>query len=522
MSKRARFLFIQPEFPWHYVPFFPVYEPLHGLLLGGLVADIADTVLFDRRFDTDARLERMVRDFAPDVVGLTTHVAGEVQAVKRLCRLVKRIRPSTITIVGGQHATLLPEDLEDAAVDLICIGPGEETFREVMEAVSKARDPRAVSGLAVNQGEGERYHLTPVRHLCSGNNISWPLFDRGLLERYRKQYFNCFERRTTVYTITSSGCPHRCTFCALWAASRGTYRRRSPREIAQEIASQPQPFVHITDDNTFAHEDHALELCAELKRLDVRKKILAYTRTDTIVSRRHIFERWREVGLGALVVGMEAVSDSHLASLNKRTDVETNIEAHRILDALEIENWAHFVIGPDFEREDFERVWDFVERQKITYPVFVPLTPIPGTPLFFEAKARGELTSYDYGFYNMQYMVTKTRLPKAEWYKHFRGLYARTCSPVTLMRRRAAKSFHWRPALGRAFVMGRCMRRIGRNIARQLSHEASFDPRRDEQHLLPSLRADYRPDKYYNAPTLSAFRRAAQGEGESLEARAAS
>ncbi|MBW2730836.1 MAG: cobalamin-dependent protein [Deltaproteobacteria bacterium] len=509
-QRRLRFLFIQPEFPWHYVPFFPVYEPLHGLLLGAIVSDIAETYLFDRRFDSDKRLEQVVRDFAPDVVGLTTHVAGEVLAVKRLCRLVKRERPSALTIVGGQHATLLPEDLQDPTVDAICIGPGEETFREVMEAVASGNPHQEVSGLAVNAGD--HYRLTPVRHLCSGNNISWPLFDRSLLDRYRKQYFNCFERRTTVYTITSSGCPHRCTFCALWAASRGTYRRRSAQEIAREIASQPQPFVHITDDNTFAHEEHALELCAELERLNVRKKILAYSRTDTIVNKPHLFERWRAVGLGALVVGMEAASDSHLDALNKRTDLQTNIKAHRILDELGIENWAHFVIGPDFERQDFEEVWDFVDEQNITYPVFVPMTPIPGTPLFFQMKEQQKLTSFDYGFYNMQYMVTETRIPKAEWYRHFRGLYARSCSPITLARRLRTKSFHWRPALGRAWEMGRCMRRIGTNMGRQLEHERSFNYKVEERNLLPSLRSDYQPNKYYNAPTLSAFRSAARGE----------
>ena len=52
-TRKLKFLFIQPDWHRHYVPFFPVYEPLHGLLLGAVVKDLAETRVFDRRFDTE-------------------------------------------------------------------------------------------------------------------------------------------------------------------------------------------------------------------------------------------------------------------------------------------------------------------------------------------------------------------------------------------------------------------------------------------------------------------------------------
>ena len=503
-----RFLFIQPEFPRHYVTFFPVYEPLHGLLFAAIASDLAESVLFDRRFDTDANLRRLAADLQPDVVGATTHVAGEVPNVKRLLAVVKQACPSCVTIVGGQHATLLPEDLFDPAVDLVCIGPGEETFRQVMEARAAGGEVGEVDGLAVREGDG--YRFTEPRIPRPGP-FSWPRFDRSLLSRrYRRHYLNSFERRTTVYTITSSGCPHRCTFCSLWATARGLYRKRAPGEIVEDIASQPQPFVHITDDNTFHSPTHALEIYRLLKARGIRKKILAYARTDTIVERADVLARWREVGLGALVVGMEACSDRHLASLDKRTSVDVNIQAQKVLDELGIENWAHFVILPEFEAEDFEAVWSFVDRFNITYPVFVPLTPIPGTPLFFEAKATGRLSVFDYGFYNLQYMVLRTALDKAEWYRRFHELYFRTCSPRTLFRRRRSPTFHLRPAVGRALVMGSCMRKIHALTREQIELERTRRYEEIEHTLPPSLRRDYPADGYYNATTLAGVREGAR------------
>ena len=504
IGRKLKFLFVQPEFHRHYVTFFPVYEPLHALLLAGVVEDLADAALFDRRFDTDENLARLVRDFEPDIVASTTHTAGELFNVKRIFGIVKRERPHAVTIVGGQHATLLPEDLHDPSTDLVCIGPGEETFREVVETMALGgRDFRSIPGLAVN--DGANLVITPPRPLRSGV-VSWPRFNRALLpKRYKSHYLNTFERRTTVYTITTSGCPHRCSFCSLWAAARGTYRRRPPEEIVEDICSQPQPYVHLTDDNTFSTESHAHEIQRLLKLRGVKKKILAYARTDTIVERPDLFRKWKEVGLGALVVGMEAVSDRHLTSLNKRTSVDMNVRAQKILDELGIENWAHFVMMPNYQKEDFDEIWDFIDQHDITYPVFVPMTPVPGTPLFFDVKRSGELATFDYGFFNLEYMTVKTRLPKVVWYEHMLDLYRKSCSPGVLWRRRKSPTFHARPALLRAAVMRQTVRQLGSHIKEQLEHERSFCYAEAEATLPPGLRRDYDPSNYYNSVSIPDF-----------------
>ncbi len=501
-----RFLFIQPDFPRQYVTFFPVYEPIHGLIFAAIIKDLGETYLFDRRFGTDEDLVRVLQEFKPDIVGITTHTAGEIYSVKRMLLLVKRTRPQALAIVGGQHATLLPEDLFDtASVDLVCIGPGEETFREIAEAVAEGKGFdvfRNIPGLAVRDGEG--YALTAPRVPASKTRISWPRFDRSLIRSGdRKHYFNHFERCKTVYTITSSGCPYRCSFCSLWAAARGTYRRRDPEEIVDDISSQPQPFVHICDDNTFHNESHAMEIARLLKARGIRKKILAYARTDTVAQKPHVIQAWREVGLGALITGMEAVSDRHLDYINKKNSVDVNVAAQKVLDEIGVENWAHFVILPQFEEKDFEDIRDFVEEYDICYPIFVPLTPVPGTPLFFEMKEKEKLTTYDYGFYTLQYMVTATEMPKEEWYERYLGLYERTLTAKTIWKRRKSATFHLKPMAGRTIVMRKWLKGFRKYIAEQLELERSVRYEDIEHTLPPSLRRDYEPCRYYNAPTLA-------------------
>lgn len=503
-GKKLRFLFIQPEFHKHYIQFFPVYEPLHFLVFEAVTRDIAESRMVDRRFDTEENLARVIREFQPDIVGATTHTAGEIYNVARIFKLVKSIVPNAKTIVGGQHATLLPEDLYTPETDLVCIGPGEETLRQTMEAMLSGADLTKVPGLAVKQNG--KYVITPPRLIQSGT-MSWPPFNRSLLpQQYKKHYLQTFERMTTVYTLTTSGCPYRCKFCSLWASARGTYRRRKPAEVVEDIASQPQPYVHLTDDNTFHDEAQATEIYELLKKRGIKKKILAYARADMIVKKPYLLAKWKEVGLGALVVGMEAVSDKHLTSINKKSSVDLNVQAHKVMESLGIENWAHFVILPEFTKEDFDAVWDFCDRLNVTYPIFVPYTAVPGTPLFYEEKAKGNIATLDYAFYNLEYMVLKTKIPKEEWYQHLIDLYMKSCSLRTLLKRRASPAFHWRPALGRAYMFRYAPRSICsslmEHVAEQLHIERDLTYEQLEPTMPPSLRRDFKTDQYYHVTSV--------------------
>lgn len=501
MKKKLKFLFIQPNWDRRYVVAFPTYEPLHGLLFAGILRDIADSVIFDRRFDTDENLIKLVKDMKPDWVGITIHTGGEISNIKSLAKIVKENCPQALISVGGQHATLLPEDFFNENIDIIGIGPGEETIRELGETMLANGDLSKISGIAIKK-EKNNYEFTPPRIIKNGK-LSWPEFDYSLInKKYKKNYGFIFENnRNNIYTATTSGCPHRCEFCSLWAAARCTFKYREASEVVRDIKLQPQTYVHLTDDNTFFNEENAMDIYRLLKKDNIKKKILAYARTDTIVNNTKLIERWKEIGLGALVVGMEAVSDSKLKAFNKKSSVDINIEAQKVLDRLGIECWAHFVITPDFIQEDFDELWEFVDKYNVTYPVYVAYTPVPGTPLFFEMKEKKKLTSFDYAYYNLQYMPVKTALPKEKWYENFWSLYLKSASNRTLLKRMIqSPQFHFIPAIGRAHIMGKkTYTQMIPNIKEQIHLEETLKYEEIEHTLLPSLRSDYNPVNYYNS-----------------------
>ncbi len=512
---RPKVLFVQPDYYRYFVQYLPNYEPLVCLLLAACVKDLAECRVFDRRFDSERNLRKVIREFQPDIVATRTHTAGEIFTALRIMKVAKEEDAAITTVIGGQHPTLLPEDLFASQTDVICIGPGEEAIREIVQTRAEygaSADYSGIAGLAVRWGE--HYIFSPARPPCSGT-ISWPTIDHSLADSYRKHYFNTFHAKPVGFTLTSMGCPYRCKFCSLWVAARGTYRRRSPEEIVEDLAGQPYDFIHITDDNTFHNEAHAMEVLRLLRKRNVKKQYLAYARADTIVSKPHLFEAWKEVGLAELVVGMEACTDGHLDFLNKRTSEDENVRAHRELERIGIRNWAHFIVMPDFEVKDFDRIWNFIEELNICYPIFVPLTPIPGTPLFFEAKDRGDLTTYDYGFYNLMYMTMKTRLPKRVFYRKMMELYAKSSSAWTLRkRRRTSPTYDDHIFRTRARMGHRMIPRYMMNALRQLWHEKWFSYDEAEADLPPSLRRDYKPVNYYNAPTVAAMELPEAGAAE--------
>src|SRR6185436_13486090 len=125
--------------------------------------------------------------------------------------------PRCFTFVGGHHPTLLPDDFEDAAVDALCMGEGEETFAELVAHLAKGGDPRElhpINGLRFRSASGA-YVTTAKRH--QNRHIdSFPAPARHLLpERYRGEYFYVIGQ-PMASIATSRGCSYDCNFCAIW------------------------------------------------------------------------------------------------------------------------------------------------------------------------------------------------------------------------------------------------------------------------------------------------------------------
>ena len=219
-----------------------LYEPLALEYLAAGVAKDHEVRILDLRLEKN--LQTVVSEFNPDVVGITAYTV-HVNTVKKLFDQVKCWNPEVLTVVGGHHATVVPEDFLCSAIDLIVIGEGVFTFKEIVTSFERGETFESVPGVAF--AKGDRLVRTEGQAVVDLDAVPFP--DRQLTAKYRKHYYS--EWMKPLASIrTSKGCPYRCNFCALWKIAGGRYLRRSPEKVVEELATIDEEFVFFADDES--------------------------------------------------------------------------------------------------------------------------------------------------------------------------------------------------------------------------------------------------------------------------------
>jgi radical SAM superfamily enzyme YgiQ (UPF0313 family) len=414
-----RILLVKP--PLNANLFAPVRsEPLELEYLASAAEDHAVQIL-DMRIDR--KLQDRLRKFRPHLVGVTSYTC-DVPAALEVLREVKKFDSRIVTAVGGNHATFLPVDFAEPSVNAIFLGMGDISFRDFVNGLESGKDGSDVHNLAlVRDG---RLEFTPAEPFdLDLDRIPFPA--RHLTADYWGSYRDLTGQRTAM-VLSSRGCPFRCTFCSCWKVMKGRYLTRSPDSIVREMASLPEDVANIqfADDNTLHSVPRARRLCQLIREKNIRTKLSMYARADLIVHHPDLMRELKEAGLAYLTVGVESFREEELLNLNKRTSVEMNNEAIRILRRLQIGNSAHFIVSPDYDEHDFRELYRYVCASELYIPVFAVLTPLPGTDLY--ERTRDRLAITDYSCFDFVHSVLPTRLSRKDFYRQFARLYLRTYS----------------------------------------------------------------------------------------------
>jgi len=390
-----------------------MHEPLALEYLGaGLKLDGHEVAVLDARIDPD--IERAFREFNPDMVGITAYT-NQVPSVKAIAARLKAIRPDVFIVVGGHHATVMPDDFNETFINLVVIGEGVSAIREIAEQFERKGDYGSIKGLGI---PGPAMRFTERR--IHPDLDSLPLPDRSLTERYRKDYFN--EWLTPLASIrTSLGCTSRCSFCALWAVTGGKYLRRSPESVIEELKTIGESNIFFCDDESMCDINRMKRIGELISHAGIKKNFFLYARVDTIVRHPELFRQWRDIGLSQVFVGMEGFSDRFLESLNKGITTKQQEQAVNILEELNILMYANFVVDPAFTREDFRELARYVRYLDLKYASFSVLTPLPGTALYREREA--QLITRQHDMFDFIHTVLPTTLPLEEFYAEFAGLF---------------------------------------------------------------------------------------------------
>ena len=413
-------------------------EPLGLELLGAGLPKTFDVRLVDMEVEP-GDLDRILVDFQPDVAGVTSEIV-HVDTAKSALAKVRAASPHCLTVVGGHHPTVCPQDFLDPSVDLIVRGEGVEALREICIArAGGGNDYSSIAGLMIRTGGG----LEPTTPRPLPQTLDHhPMPDRSLTARYRNRYFYLWER--PVAAVRSSvGCSYPCTFCSCRVYSEGRFIARSPELLVEEIAGLSEPFVYLCDDHAFHDPQRMADLAEGLLKAGVEKRYFTYARADSIAENPELFKLWGRVGLSLVMTGLESIDHERLKQNGKRIVEGADEAALAVLADAGIGMSAGFLVEPHFTAKDFAAIDAYVQRHPaIVLTEFTPLTPFPGTPL--HRKVKDEILTQDYQVYDLQHFLTPTQTPPRTLYRLMQRAYGRVVLRA-LVRARVWAGPMWRP-----------------------------------------------------------------------------
>lgn len=371
------------------------YPPLSLLYLAtSLLKNDFETAVFDPDGYRKG-VQELARDlvkYNPDLIGISVLTdTSYFRNIRFLCKYFRDKMPNARILLGGVHATILPEQMFDwfPEIDFVLRGEADITLCTLAKQLKANASVANVPGLCfMSQG---KIAMLPINDYIK-NLDDLPIPDRRLLWNNYKRgvYYRIEHRGATDIMITSRGCPSNCRFCS--KMSKG-YRQRSAESIIKEmeyLSSLGIKSIHIEDNLFVADKKRVMEVCRLIKKLGLRLNLKVRSRVDTID--RQMFEELRSAGVTSVVYGIESGSQKVLDAMGKKTSVKQNYEAIRLAKEAGLRCYADMLCGfPGETPETLIETQTFLLKTRPFFAAIGALIPIPGTPVYEEAKANGTL-----------------------------------------------------------------------------------------------------------------------------------
>jgi radical SAM superfamily enzyme YgiQ (UPF0313 family) len=213
-------------------------------------------------------VENRIRAFDPGLIGFSS-VSNQFRYVAEIASHLRSRGVNAPTIVGGPHASIAPEEvLQTDAVDMVCIGEGEEACLEVVSRLEAGEDVSTTMNVWVKTDGGiVKNELRPL--IKDLGRLPFP--DRELFSFDRILKAN----RGWLSVQASRGCPYQCSYCinhfmrALYGSSYGL-RLRPIEHVIAEIAAITRchsvAMVNFTDDAFTLDRDWTFRFCSVYAR----------------------------------------------------------------------------------------------------------------------------------------------------------------------------------------------------------------------------------------------------------------
>lgn len=411
-----KILLINPPFKYYY-RYLTLGEPLSLAYLAaylreaGYSANILDAVATGIKKVgpeylyglSDQEMVEKIKEFKPDLVGITCPFSLRSDSVLAVAKLVKNIDSNIITVVGGIHPTIFPkETVQHEDIDYVIIGEGEKDFLSLIKQIDSGGiiNKDTVSGCAYKDG-------TDVKIIDKGDFIKdldtlpFPARDLLPMEFYinRQNVLYGLGEKRSATVLTSRGCPRKCSFCSMFMSHGRGWRSRSAQNVFSEIKLLVEKYqieeIFFMDDNLTLDKKRIMDLCHMIIDSGLKFK---WNTPNGVELRSLDFElakTMKKSGCINVCVGIESGSERVRNQI-----IGKNISREKIEDSLLACKKAglpvngFFILGIPGETEnDFNETIKMIKELPFGMISTNFYTPLPGTKLYDDCVSKGYIAS---------------------------------------------------------------------------------------------------------------------------------
>jgi radical SAM superfamily enzyme YgiQ (UPF0313 family) len=381
---------------------YPV-PPIGLCLLASAIKQKYEVRVFDGLFKGPGLLNGVIREFAPDYIGLGVRNVDNVvidnsiyylDAVKE--DFVKPVRQATNAplIAGGSGFSVFPfEIVEQFDADYGIVGEAEEALLLLLEALDRNEDCAGIPGVISKKHGSQRF--TPPR-------LDYNLADLPFSEIDKWLDFTPYLQRGAYGIQTKRGCGRQCIYCTYPCIEGTTYRLRGAQSIADEMGQVAARLGNVTFefvDSTFNDPPgHAEDICREI----INRKIKVRLRTMGINpahASKELFDLMLRAGFSQIDCTPDSGSSTMLRNLKKNFSLADLEKTARLIKDADIPTmWFFMFGGPGENEKTMDETFTFIDKwvnpSDMVY-MMAGLRIYPNTELYQIAMREGVVREQD-------------------------------------------------------------------------------------------------------------------------------
>jgi radical SAM superfamily enzyme YgiQ (UPF0313 family) len=348
--------------------------------------------LFDWRVydEPDKLLHELLGKLKPRVVGLTSWTCA-IGNTAHVARVVKEFDSNILTVVGGPHASALPQqtliDYED--IDYLVHGEGELVFSNFVKAAREnPEEIQQLKGVAYRQ-DGEIRMNPREDPIEDMDGLPFPARHKIDIYRYSPNPgTRNYMRLPTTGLSAGRGCPYSCAFCykGVWGRS---VRFRSVENVVAEIKEcskkyEIHDFRFYDDVLTFPKWD-IKGFCQQVIDQDLDISWSCWSRINDVNPEN--LQLMKQAGCYHLKYGIEFGTEKALKHAKKGITLEKTRRAINLTKEIGIECKGSFIFGaPGETEEDCRDTQNWALELSPDFATFYAFDLIPGSPYYLQME----------------------------------------------------------------------------------------------------------------------------------------